>query len=171
MGPWFVRNRLYDTLLSLHMKVGAQPSNDFRSASYYRPMVLLFPDEPTANDFSKHARSVRRSCVIMRNRRHSQDIHKNLSTNVSMVLVEMPENNQELFDMLTPCALDTYHDDQWMCLSIAAYSLFLYVNQYRINENKNMEIEGVVINPAMEITDRDLQTDIIMKYLEKMLYK
>lgn len=173
-NPWIVHNRLCDTLMSVQLNTRLQ-SADFRKSSYIRPMVLLFPDEPTATDFSKHAKIVRRSCVILQNRRSNDEIQNNLSTKVNMVLVKMPEPPNEtvddLVDILTPCTLDTYASDRLLSFSMVTYALFLYVNRYRINAEKNMEIDGVVINPVIELADRGLQMKLIIQYLNKMFNK
>jgi hypothetical protein len=155
--------------MSVHLKVRAQ-SPDFHRPSYNRPMVLMFPDMETADDFhTKHATCVSRSCVIMKNRRVSDDIQNNLSTsNVGMVLVEMPHQRDELVDLLAPYPLNSFKDDLLLCLSIASYSLFFYVLHYHINHNKNLEMHGIVINPSIEFQDPQFRTDIIMKYLNEM---
>jgi hypothetical protein len=172
-NPWLVRSRLHNTLLSVYLKVRTQ-SPDFRRASYHRPMVLLFPDAETASDFQvQHAERVRRSCVIMKSRQTNEEIQTNLSTNVGMVLVEMPNNSTKGHDMdlLAPFELNQLDDDQLLRFSMASYALFCYVWQYQLNPNKNLEIHGVVINPSMEFQDRDFQSDTIIKYLDKMYWK
>lgn len=174
-NPWLVRSRLHNTLLSVPLKVRMH-SPDFRRASYNRPMVLLFPDAETASDFQvQHAERVRRSCVIMKSRHTNDEIQTSLSTNVGMVLVEMPLNSSSTkgheMDLLAPFELNQLDDDQLLRFSLASYALFCYVWRYQLNPNKNLEIHGVVINPSMEFQDRDFQRETIMNYLDKMYWK
>ena len=69
-NPWMVCSRLNNTLLSLHLNVN-HVSPDFRKPSYNRPMVLMFPNKDTAHHFQdQHANTIRRSCVVMKKKRH-----------------------------------------------------------------------------------------------------
>lgn len=170
-NPWLVCSRLHNTIMSIHLKVRTQ-SPDYRQPSYNRPMVLLFPDENTAQEFhTHHADRVRRSCVIMKNRHSSDEIQQNLSTNVGMVLVEMPHPRENALDVLTPFELNQFQEERLLCLSVASYALFFYVLQYHLNANENLEMQGIVINPSIEFPDPDYQREIILKYLNEMFSK
>ena len=167
-NPWMVCSRLNNTLLSLHLNV-KHASPDFRRPSYNRPMVLMFPNRSIAQDFHNlHANTVSRSCVVFKQKDSSDSIQNNLSTQTSMVLVEMPHSRDDLLDVLSPCELANFNDDMLLCLSIVSYSLFYYVKQYNTNDNGNLELDGIVINPSTEFPDPNFQSEMILKYLKQM---
>ena len=140
-NPWMVCSRLNNTLLSLHLNVN-HVSPDFRKPSYNRPMVLMFPNKDTAHHFQdQHANTIRRSCVVMKKKDTSDSIQNNLSTHAGMVLVEMPHVRDDLLDVLTPCDFTHFNNDVLLCLSIASYSLFYYVQKYSENKNGNLELD------------------------------
>lgn len=167
-NPWIVCSRLNNTLLSLHLNVN-HVSPDFRKPSYNRPMVLMFPNKDTAHHFQdQHANTIRRSCVVMKKKDTSDSIQNNLSTHAGMVLVEMPHVRDDLLDVLTPCDFTHFNNDVLLCLSIASYSLFYYVQKYSENKNGNLELDGIIINPSLKFPDPNFQTEMILKYLNQM---
>lgn len=167
-NPWMVCSRLNNTLLSLHLNVN-HVSPDFRKPSYNRPMVLMFPNKDTAHHFQdQHANTIRRSCVVMKKKDTSDSIQNNLSTHAGMVLVEMPHVRDDLLDVLTPCDFTHFNNDVLLCLSIASYSLFYYVQKYSENKNGNLELDGIIINPSLKFPDPNFQTEMILKYLNQM---
>lgn len=169
-NPWMVCSRLNNTLLSVHLSV-KHNSPDFRKPSYNQPMVLMFPDRDTAHHFQDvHANTVSRSCVVLKRRDATDRIRNNLSTHTSMALVEMPHARDDLLDLMSPCDISHFHDDVLLCLSIASYSLFYYVQKYSENKNGNLELDGIVINPSVEFPDPDFQTELILKYLNQMYF-
>jgi len=167
-NPWMVCSRLNNTLLSLHINV-KHASPDFRKPSYNQPMVLMFPNKEVAHHFQdRHANTVSRSCVVMKRKDTMDTIPNNLSTPAGMVLVEMPHIRDDLLDVLSPCDFTHFHDDVLLCLSIASYSLFYYVQKYSKNTNGNLELDGIIINPSLEFPDSNFQTEMILKYLNQM---
>lgn len=169
---WLVSSRIYNTLVSIPMKVSAKThEHDFRKPSYIRPTVLIFPNKGIADHFRKnHATDLGKSCMVLKNRHAQNDIQNNLSTNVHMVLVKMPETGALVGnnDLLYTCPMSHFDEDTLLGMTLLSYALFYYIEHYYINESNNIVLQGIVINPLLKLEESG---DVIVNYLNHMLTK
>lgn len=171
---WLVSSRMYNTLVSIPMQVPDEMNeNDFRKPSYVRPTVLIFPNKGIADHFRKtHAKELSKSCMILKDRNTRTDIHNNLSTNVDMVLVKMPETSTAFVggnnELLYTCPMSRFDEDALLCMTLISYALFYYIEHYYVNENNNMVLQGIVINPLLKLEDSG---EMIVTRLKHMLTK
>jgi hypothetical protein len=172
---WLVSSRMYNTVVSVPMKLSAtNKTNDFRKPSYIRPTVLIFPNKGVADHFRKtHVNDLGKSCMVFKNRHARNHIQHNLSTKVDMVLVKIPRGQETVAYndlLLYTCPISHFDEDTLLCLTLLSYALFYYIEHYYINESNNMVLEGVVINPLLKLEDSGAG-DMIVTHLNHMLTK
>lgn len=176
LNPWIINNKIYNNcMLSLNMNLKQKATNDYTRASYNRPMVLLFSDNVQAEKFTlEHATNVGRTSVIMKDRSLPQSIKTQVASTAEMVLIHMPDKvrvnspeEQEPLHVLGTQQLNAIGDDIMLNLAVVSYALFYYVEHFYENENNNLTLNGIVINPLLEVDD-DIKRDVIMRYLDRM---
>lgn len=175
LNPWIVNNKVYNNnvlAFNINLKQTPKTTNDYIHASYNRPMVLLFSDNTQAEQFTlKHARNVGRTSVVMKDRDLPDSINTQVASSAEMVLVAMTKNivPDELV-LLGTQQMNAIGEDIMLNLAVVSYALFYYVDHFFENENNNLTLHGIVINPLLEVDD-DLKREIIMIYLNKMYNK
>lgn len=175
LNPWIVNNKIYNNcMLAFNMNLNnKQKTTEYTCASYNRPMVLLFTDDKQAQHFSlKHANDVGRASVIMKDRGLPQSINTQVASSAEMVLVRMPHKNKDFLDDTVQTALGTQQlnmigDDIMLNLAVVSYALFFYIDHFYENDNNNLTLNGIVINPLLEVED-EMKRDVIIRYLHKM---
>ena len=175
LNPWIVNNKIYNNNIlafNVNLKQNPKTTNDYVHASYNRPMVLLFSDNTQAEQFSlKHARNVGGTIVVMKDGYLPESINTQVASSAEMVLVAMTENTAtDEFVLLGTQQLNAIGEDIMLNLAVVSYALFYYVDHFFENENNNLTLNGIVINPILEVED-DFKRDIIMIYLNKMYEK
>jgi hypothetical protein len=150
------------------MNLKQKTTTEYTGASYNRPMVLLFTDNKVAERFSlKHAKHVGRASVVMKDRELPLSINTQVASSAEMVLIPMPHFQEETLHVLGTQQLNAIGDDVMLNLAVVSYALFYYVEYFHENENNNLTLNGIVINPLIEV-DEDMKRDVILRYLNKM---
>lgn len=176
LNPWIINNSVYNNcILAFNMNLKNKTNkttSDYTLASYNRPMVLLFTDNTQAKTFTlKHASGIGRTSVIMKDRGLPHSINTQVASSAEMVLIQMPkkalENSTEELHVLDTQQLNAIGDDIMLNLAVVSYALFYYIENFYENENHNLTLNGIVINPLLEVDD-DMKRDVIMRYLHKM---
>ena len=176
MNPWVITSQIYsDCILALNVNIhNRKPheSRDYTRASYNQPMVLLFPDSTQAEQFKlKHADTIRNHGIVMKNREVSQLVKNQVATRIEMVLIEMPMSIEEQppINILGTTPLTEVGDESMLFLTIVAYALFYYIESFNMNENDNLTLNGILVNPSLELNEDDFNKHaIILEYLNKM---
>lgn len=171
MDPWVITSRLYNTLLSVPMNVPRRhkQADDFLKPTYVRPTVLMFPNQAIADHFREnHANTLRKSCMIVKNRRATKHVQDHVTTPMDVVLVPMPESATTTLDLLTTCPVATLDNEQLLCMTIVSYALYYYIEQYYINESNNLVLHGLVVNPILKMDD---PKEMVLRYLDMMFAK
>ena len=168
LNPWIVTNKIYNNcILAFNMNLKQKTTTEYTSASYNRPMVLLFTDNKVAERFSlNHAKHVGRASVMIKDRELPHSINSQVASSAEMALIQMPHVQEETLHVLGTQQLNAIGDDIMLNLAVVSYALFFYVENFYENENDNLILNGVVINPLLEVDD-DIKRDVILTYLHK----
>lgn len=175
LNPWIINNKIYENcILTLNLKC-KQNTLDYVQPSYNRPMVLLFSDNAQATKFMlDYAPSVGRSGLVMKDRDVFHSMNTQVASSAEMVLIKMPEQHSspepETMRILGTQQLNVIEDDIMLNLAIVSYALFYYIEHFYVNEYNNLSLNGIIINPLLEV-ERDVKHDVIMRYLRKMYLK
>ena len=182
---WMLRTKYGFAMVPLDVSSTESYKKSYTQASYVRPAILLFPSVLHANQFkSMKFDSSAYSAVLLSSERHTcVDTYINSFTETKAIMYQNDIDKElqppftetswsNTINSSTPVSIDNVDNMQMLLLSIAAYSIYLYIEEVDEFIEGMFTLKGILIDPFSDSKQEHKDAFVkesIVEYLEKLL--